>query len=329
MSRESPGWQQHFPTYRFEGEEIALEEYRSATKILENEGRQFVFAANISLAISAAIASLVAAFLDKLTGLFAETTPPIVLLTILLGYLLWMTSVLTKHFADGRRAITYAARKVIVLRRMLGMSYGHLHLVLPNWRIEGADQPFSIRIFPGWNSSVGHNFFLVAGLSTCVSFFICTRIAYELRVLEIDLPGGETTVALLLSSVAAALLGLSYRKALLERHERIDQVMFFRLAALLGLGLERNVEEVIYRAKLAAYETSRLKLYTPCLADMLVSIEDREFRNHGGVSWRGLVRMVRSAFGLGPRSGGVDDHAAVVPDALRKGIQQTPAAEAI
>lgn len=55
---EQSGWKQHFPTYHFKERDVALEEYRFATKTLEAEERVFLNAANLSVVVGAALGSL-------------------------------------------------------------------------------------------------------------------------------------------------------------------------------------------------------------------------------------------------------------------------------
>ena len=78
------------------------------------------------------------------------------------------TVITLKYFADRQRSILFATRKVIILRRMLGLTYGSMQLILPNWRIEGADQPLSVKLFPGWFTYVAYPFYILSIMSSIV-----------------------------------------------------------------------------------------------------------------------------------------------------------------
>jgi len=164
---DSREWRQHFPTYHFSDRDIVLKEYESAVRAYE---RVFVTAVNVSIVIAAALASLAIGSIPKL----AVSLSPIVPSFLTHGFVLLLGSgisyLLIREFADRRKAIVFSARTVIVLRRMLGMSYGTFRLVLPNWRLEGADEPFAIRLFPGWNTQVAYPCILVAGLFSLLAF---------------------------------------------------------------------------------------------------------------------------------------------------------------
>src|SRR3972149_2528008 len=158
------GWKQHFPTYSFKERDIVLEEYRTAAKSLESEERVFLNASNIAVVAGAGLGSLAVGALDPLTRALSAVARPEIALLALLFLTTAFAYITIRYFADRQRAVVFAARKVIVLRRMLGLSYGPLQLVLPNWRIEGADEPFAVRLFPGWSTYVTYPYYALAGI---------------------------------------------------------------------------------------------------------------------------------------------------------------------
>ena len=161
-------WKQHFPTYQFYHRDIVLKEYESAAKTLEAAERLFVNATNITVVVTAALGSLAVGSLDKLIGSFSGLLSP-QLIGIALVIMVVVFSITTvKYFADRHKAILFASRKVVVLRRMLGLSFGSLQLVLPNWRTEGADEPFALRLFPGWSASIAYPYWIVATFSSAI-----------------------------------------------------------------------------------------------------------------------------------------------------------------
>ncbi|MBI5663612.1 MAG: hypothetical protein HZC49_00780 [Nitrospirae bacterium] len=170
------GWRQHFPTYYFEDRDIVIEEYKTAAKSLEAEERVFLNASNIAIIASAGLGSLAIGSLEKLTEKFTNIVPATTTLAILVILTIGFSWVALRYFADRQKSIVFAARKVIVLRRMLGLNYGTIQLVLPNWRIEGADEPFAVRLFPGWNTYVTYPFYALAGISSAVLYFLLAGV---------------------------------------------------------------------------------------------------------------------------------------------------------
>jgi penicillin-binding protein 1A len=251
---DQSGWKQHFPTYNFKERDVALEEYRFAIKTLEAEERVFLNAANLSVVIGAALGSLVLGTLERLATAFVPVIPYTLTLLLVLGFAVAFAVLSLRYFADRQKAVCFAARKVIVLRRMLGMSYGSLQLVLPNWRIEGADEPFAIRLFPGWNTYVAYPCYAIAGIATAVAFFVLAAVLKHLMPSGFFLPVHPTLVVIGFATFIFVSLAWTYRKALLDTHERVALLVAQRVAKIIDLTLVSNVEHIIYRATLAKAE---------------------------------------------------------------------------
>jgi penicillin-binding protein 1A len=293
------GWRQHFPTYNFENRDIAIEEYKTAAKSLEAEERVFLNASNIAVIASAGLGSLAVGSLDKLTNSFANIVPASTTLSILVlltGSFSWVA---LRYFADRQKSVVFAARKVIVLRRMLGLNYGTIQLVLPNWRIEGADEPFAVRLFPGWNTYVTYPFYALAGISSAVLYFLLASLMVHQSIVERS--DNYPPFAVL---VWAIFLAFVYRKALLDTHEKSWLLFACSLSRTLQLSIVNNIEYVIYRATLARYEFIRLRVDLVNLKKLLVFIEDRGFFSHHGISIKALVRALLGLLKLKRRSGG-------------------------
>lgn len=305
IGRESEfHWKQHFPTYSFKNRDIALEEYKTAAKSLESEERVFLNASNIAVIAGAGLGSLAVGALDPLTKAFSAVIPPEATLATLLLLTGAFAIVTVRYFADRQKAVVFAARKLIVLRRMLGLSYGRLQLVLPNWRVEGADEPFAVRLFPGWNTYVTYPFYLVAGISSFVILFVSSALAGRLLERNWLFYVPPTIIVFSIATAWLAALGYIYRKALLDTHERPILLVARQVARVARLRLVGNFEYVIYRATLARYELKRLRVDLSNLKKILVFIEDRTFFVHHGVSLRGSVRALLGLIGVKRRSGG-------------------------
>jgi len=297
-------WQQHYPTYVFKDRDIALEEYKTAAKNLESEERVFLNASNIAVIAATGFGSLAVGSLDKLTNQFKTILPIPLMLGILLALIAGFSLVALRYFADRQKAVVFAARKVIVLRRMLGLSYGRVQLVLPNWRIEGADEPFAVRLFPGWNTYVTYPYYALAGISSTVIFFLLSALAKQ-QVISIVFENMPVWAVILITSLVwALLLAYVYRKALLDMHERPLLLLAQNMARFIKLKLVTNFEYIIYRATLARHEITRLKVDLTNLKKILVFIEDRTFFTHNGISLRALFRALLGLLGIKRRSGG-------------------------
>jgi len=298
------GWRQHFPTYEFKERDIALEEYKTAAKNLESEERVFLNASNIAVIVAAGLGSLAVGSLKKITDQFDAIVPAPLTISVFLLLCTGFSIVALRYFADRQKAVVFATRKVIVLRRMLGLSYGTIQLVLPNWRVEGADEPFAIRLFPGWNTYVTYPFYALAGISSVVIFFILTAFVEQRMIPEVLGSTPAWVIIVLLTLLWGLLLAYIYRKALLDTHESSILLLTKNLSLLVRLKLVTNFEYIIYRAKLARYELYRLKVNLSNLRRILVFIEDRSFFTHPGLSARALLRAFLGLMKLKRRSGG-------------------------
>ncbi|WP_183361239.1 biosynthetic peptidoglycan transglycosylase [Geomonas limicola] len=298
------GWRQHFPTYAFKERDVALEEYKTAAKSLESEERVFLNASNIAVIVAAGLGSLAVGSLDKLSSQFKSVIPSYVTMGVLLSFIMGLSVVSLLYFADRQRALVFAARKVIVLRRMMGLSYGTVQLILPNWRVEGADEPFAIKLFPGWFTYVTYPYYALAGISSAVIFFLLACLAPEITILKQFTMIPLWVLTLTTSILWAFLLAYTYRGALLDVHEHRMLLFTQNLAKLLRFRIVTNFEHVIYRATLARYEMNRLKIKTDNLKTFLILIEDRNFYKHSGVSMRALIRASLGLINIKRRSGG-------------------------
>lgn len=281
-----------------------MEEYKFATKTLEAEERVFLNAANLSVIVGAALGSLALGSLEKLTVTFAPVVPEVAILCLVLLLAEGFAFLSLRYFADRQKAVVFAARKVIVLRRMLGMSYGSLQLVLPNWRIEGADEPFAVRLFPGWLTYVAYPFYAIAGIASAVAFFVLAALLKQLQVSGTALLFHPLLLLIGVAALFFVVLSFTYRTALVDTHERLGLLIAQRFAGALALKLVGNIEYVIYRATLGKHELHRLGVDLSIAKKLLVHIEDKEFFTHSGVSIKGLARLFLSILGHRRRSGG-------------------------
>jgi len=295
-------WKQHFPTYHFSERDIALEEFKVAAKALESEERVFLNASNITLVASATLGSLAVSSSEKLSTKLELVLPNYAIPLVLLVVVAMFSLISVKYFADRQRTITFASRKIVTLRRMLGLSYGRIQLVLPNWRVEGADQPLSIRIFPGWFTYAAYPFWILFIISSCICFLLSAML-----IKSIDIQWVSENSLLIVSSMTSVWMSvftLVFRISLLDTHETMRLLITQRLAQFVNLPVAPNIEYLVYRATLATYETDRMKVSFENLREALVFIEDRDFYRHSGISYKAIGRGVLSLANIKRRSGG-------------------------
>lgn len=279
-------WKQYFPTYSFKERDIALEEYKGALQSLEAEERIFLNASNITLLAGTAIGSLIVGTSEKVSKILVHLLPENYIYMFFILIILTFSIVTLKYFADRQKSIIFSARKVIILRRMLGLSYGSLQLILPNWRVEGADQPLSVKLFPGWFTYIVYPFYFLSLISTTTILFLLLLFSKDFIFLSIPL----CLAAIILLWIL--FLAYIYRKSLLDTHERFLLLFIKDLSKTIYLKLVDNFEYIIYRAKLATYETNRQKIELKNLKEILIFIEDKSFYKHYGVSLKGLGRAI-------------------------------------
>ncbi|WP_111636939.1 biosynthetic peptidoglycan transglycosylase [Marinomonas shanghaiensis] len=324
---QNEGWKQHFPTYHFSERDIALEEYSVAAKALESEERVFLNASNITLVAAATLGSLAVSSTEKLSNTLDSVLPSYSIPLVLLLMVSLFSLVSIRYFADRQRAIIFASRKVVTLRRMLGLSYGRIHLVLPNWRIEGADQPLSIRLFPGWFTYASYPFWILLIISSCICFLLSA-----LLVKSIELPLVlENSVLFILSTnfIWITILTYTFRSSLLDTHESMRLLFTKVIGNFIRLPIASNIEYLVYRATLATYETDRMKVSLTKLIKLLIFIEDRSFYQHSGVSFKAIFRGLLSLFNLKRRSGGSTIHQQLIRTLFILDLKKTKRRKAI
>jgi penicillin-binding protein 1A len=290
--------EQYFPTYRFRkgSNEAALKEYEAAIKILENDER--IFSASIGFFVGgsgilfAALSQAHSEFFNEIGKIFGERV------VLYFGWIivLFMSLLSSSYFADKTAAIVHAARKIIVLRRMLGISYGLVDMVLPSNRIEGADEPFEIKMFSGWISYkilpayiIGILFFLVTAI---VFSKYSSTVLYDLNAIKAFFNFGDVPlftvnmIPILMGSLSFLAVLFYFRIQLYERHENIWQSIGKFVSGIMIFDLKANWAYIIYRIRLGVEESRRIGLDLKQFYPILTQIEDRKFFSHYGFSAR-------------------------------------------
>lgn len=283
--------EQYYPTYKSENRDVLLIEFEEAQKIANGQTKVYGQVTNILLAV----ATLAFTFLLDLDE--KKSSKVLTLLysnSILFSVILFsFGAILLRYFVDLQKEITINARKVVTLRTLLGLDYGHIHLTLPNWRVEGATNPFVIKYFNGWLNFKTMPFWVLT-ITVNAIWWLTTKdlptISFSIYTYYIELHW----------VVGNALISLSYlwvfRRNLNDRHETIYLNFVEIISFIFRVKLVDNFEYIIYRAKLSYLELDRLKVNYEKLTKILVDIEDNDFNSNIGISFKSLLRGFLSRF---------------------------------
>lgn len=293
--------ERYFPNHKL-NRDIGLAEYEFACARVGTTDESITWATNISVAI--ATAATFAAFklndyAQEITDAGAEEST---LRLIAHGAIIAFSLLSIVHLSYLHKARVFASRKVIVLRRMLGVSYGDTSLVLPNWRLEGADNPFAIILAPGILSYQIYPVHMVLIASFVSTFLLGSELCGLINSSSFFnyLPDISPTIL----GIAFYLIGIFvFRWQLRESDENLWLWLSKVAGIFLRIPVTSGVNTTIYNIKLAIAESERLKTDLVDLRKIAVFIEDGEFQSHSGINWKGVARAVGSKI-WGKSSGG-------------------------
>lgn len=274
-------FQQYYPTYGYENRDIVLKEFEDALRISNTQSQLYNQLANAFLAIITLGFTLFSK--EPNSGAVSFFSNHFFISYLFIFFICFF--VLT-YFIELQKTIVVNVRKVITLRRILGLDYGSLQLTIPNWRIEGATNPFCIKLFPGWFRFGSCPFWLIILVLNFLWWSNCNVISIEL------VRDYWWVINLLITFLSA----IYYRVKFLELHETLFLLLTKMISKVLGIKLVDDFEYVLYRLKLSSCESERIKCDFSKLNELLVNIEDRKFRSHNGVDFKALVRGFLSSF---------------------------------
>lgn len=283
--------EQYYPTYTFkpENRDVVLLEFEEAQKIANGQTKVYGQVTNILLAV---ITVLIPLFFsqekesNQTFDLLKENALFFSTIIFLFGALL------LRYFVDLQKQITINGRKLVTLRTMLGLDYGHIHLTLPNWRVEGATNPFAIKYFNGWLMFQSMPFWvLTIGVNAIWWLTTKDRTAYSISINDTVL----FTISWLTGNVIITIIYLLvFRRNLNDTHETSFLNIGRFIASFIRFKLIENFEYTIYRAKLEVFEMSRLNVNFENLKSILIDIEDKSFYTNKGVSIKAIIRGIIS-----------------------------------
>jgi penicillin-binding protein 1A len=284
-------------------DDISLAEYELASKKLDAEEKAFLWATNTTSVLAPVIwffgYSVHVDWTSK--HLQSDTLPIITTVFIIFSIFFSVMSIL--HVANSRRNRVYAERKIVLLRRSMGVTYGSNSLVLPSWRLEGADNPFSLILFPGYFSYSSFPIFLLASFSALTIGLSFDNVPLGSYSPKDFLLADPSNTAMLLGVVWFLASIFIFRLSLREQNENYLLWVARFSSNIFRIPLVSNVEYNMYRCKLEIAEASRISVEFAIILDFAISIEDKLFFQHGGVSWRGILRAFWQYARRGKKSG--------------------------
>jgi len=121
-------WQQYYPTYKFRKRDVLLKEYESAMANVESRERVFLNLANLILIVATILTPFIVAIINKPAMLgFGQALPFRAVMSLIV--IIAIFPLLAIHyFAERQKSIVFDSRKVVVLRKMLGLDLAHNNL---------------------------------------------------------------------------------------------------------------------------------------------------------------------------------------------------------
>lgn len=301
--------QQYFPTYRVpaDKQEVTLKEYDLSAQALTADQRSISLATGLAVVVISFSGTLLSSDKGISSIEKALSANGGISEFILLAIVLCVSLVALRYFSLLQRSATYAARKIVVLRRLLGVDYGTVERVLPTDRIEGANEPFAIAMFPGWNSIGPLASVIVAAFAaTLFTVLLSTfgqspgSISSYVTAVGQGIPYYFPVVGLF----AAIGLLLFYRAGLLESWESPRFLTGKLVAGELSVPLKERIGHSLYRMELSVYEAQRVGILLEAFFPILLFVEDKRFYRHRGNDWRAVARALVFRFRYRSRSGG-------------------------
>jgi penicillin-binding protein 1A len=283
--------EQHYPTYTFkpENRDIVLLEFEEAQKVANGQTKLYGQVTNIILAV---LTFLIPLFFDQ--GIKINNTFNLIKENSLFSstIIVFFGAFLLRYFVDLQKQITINGRKVVTLRSMLGLNYGHVHLTLPNWRVEGATNPFVIKYFNGWLKFQSMPFWvLTIGVNAIWWLTTNDKQAYPVFINEtiiFSIPWLTGNIIIILAYIYV------FRRNLNDTHESSFLNIGRFLSKFIRFNLIENFEYTIYRARLEVIEMTRLRVNFENIKLILINIEDKTFYTNKGVSIKAIIRGILS-----------------------------------
>lgn len=268
-------WRQYFPTCSFndkKNRDIALEEYKACCKVLESEEKIFDSLLKYVISFGTIALSLLFGSLEQLGKIYQTIQKEYLFLCIaIIAFALFW--IIIETFGLRQKSIVLAKRKIIILRRMLGLHYGSQDFLFQRGGVEGSSSPFEVQLKFDYRLMFILLLFSTTWLGLGFYFFqewkiwiFCVTIIFVFFLLY------------------------RYLKQIQDMSENISFILLRGFFSCLGLRFVPNMEDSLYRAKLSAMECRRLQIKLDTLRLFVILIEDRRYREHKGIDYQAIAR---------------------------------------
>lgn len=184
------------------------------------------------------------------------------------------------YLAHLKKRIVFSKRKLIVFRANYEVQWqkGSLNLIFPKWTLEGAVNPFAIKMFNGFLNpdSILYTFLIV--LNTMTSLILMKSHV------DFDLQNVFIFSFLMLLPICC------FRVSLCDEHENVSFLVLKFFAKLFRFPVCDNVEHRIYEAKVNCLEVEK-RVNLEYGVELAVNIEDKTFWLNNGICLKSFFRV--------------------------------------
>ena len=259
---------------------ILFQEYKTCLQSIESQKDIFVKISSLMIAVSP--------FITVFFNIKEIEITKFSILLFSLSIVWFIFFFLIKYLSQQNIKIFYDSLKVIIIRQMLGVDIKkYLNPIIPYNRIEGAYDPFDLKSFPGW--------FKIQVLPSLFISFIGSIFVWQI-VKNQEIYSYES-----LLWGAPIIFFLSFlliiRCSFLIHYENLSMVFgkyFFE--KLFRIKLKNNFMKPLYYAILNINEAKRLKVDIDKFKNILIHIEDKNFRTHKGIYFKAILRALKDQF---------------------------------
>lgn len=183
------------------------------------------------------------------------------------------------YLAHLKKRVVNSKRKIIVFRSNYDIQWqkGSLDLIFPKWTLEGAMNPFAIKMFNGFlNPDNILYLFLVA--ANAMAILVLGKLCLDFNLINV-----------FFFSFVLLLPICCFRISLCDEHENVGFLILKTISKMVRFPICDNVENRIYEARINCLEIEK------CVdlkygAELAVKIEDKTFWSNNGCELKSIFR---------------------------------------
>lgn len=185
------------------------------------------------------------------------------------------------YLAHLKKRIVNSKRKIIVFRSNYDVQWqkGGLDLIFPKWTLEGAMNPFAIKMFSGFLNPDNILYMFLVAVNAM------TVLVLGKSCLDFNLLNGIILSFLLLLPICC------FRVSLCDEHENASFLILKALSKMVRFPICDNVENRIYEARINCLEVEK-SVDLKYGAELAVNIEDKTFWSNNGCELKSIFRAL-------------------------------------